>query len=233
MAASTRESGLAHARICADCDDLLVAEQFLVGGTRLVVAELAAEEAPARIEATLLEVFRNHAAAVSSSPVIPLPALADRRSFWKPASIAASILIFISSLVFVWSYSHSVNDSSEQLSGLSLPVELPEPMAVAIKQDQLPMNTITNSRPAASSSQRLAKRRLNRTEVVTEFYPLTEGEDIDAGEVTQVVRVELPVSALSAAGIPVSPDMSTMTVKAEVALGYDGLARAVRFVRER
>ena len=55
-------------------------------------------------------------------------------------------------------------------------------------------------------------------------------EDLDSSEVSQVVRVELPASALSAAGLQVNSDMSSVTVKADVALGYDGLARAIRFV---
>jgi hypothetical protein len=60
---------------------------------------------------------------------------------------------------------------------------------------------------------------------------LVEGGDIDSEQVSQVVRVELPASALSAAGVLVGPDVSTVPVKADVVLGYDGLARAIRFVR--
>ena len=37
--------------------------------------------------------------------------------------------------------------------------------------------------------------------------------------------------ALAAAGLPVGPEMSKDPVKADVVLGYDGLARAIRFVR--
>jgi hypothetical protein len=67
--------------------------------------------------------------------------------------------------------------------------------------------------------------------VVTEFYSLVDDGDLNSSEFAQVVRVELPASALSAAGITVSSDISTLPVKADVALGYDGMARAIRFVR--
>jgi hypothetical protein len=68
-------------------------------------------------------------------------------------------------------------------------------------------------------------------EVVTKFYPLREGEDLTALARMQWVRVELPSSALSEVGLPVAPDAVTTRVKADVALGEDGLARAIRFVR--
>jgi hypothetical protein len=45
------------------------------------------------------------------------------------------------------------------------------------------------------------------------------------------VRVELPRSALSSFGIPVNADHAGGRVKADVLLGEDGTARAIRFVR--
>ena len=44
-----------------------------------------------------------------------------------------------------------------------------------------------------------------------------------------LVRVELPRSAMMQVGIEVSPERSAETVEAEVMVGSDGLARAVRF----
>jgi len=47
------------------------------------------------------------------------------------------------------------------------------------------------------------------------------------------VRVELPGSALGEVGLPFDPETAPESVKADVVLGQDGLARAIRFVRER
>lgn len=69
-------------------------------------------------------------------------------------------------------------------------------------------------------------------EVVTEFIPLGNGDysaSDDAGQ--QVVRVELPRSALSSIGLPVSADRAGERIKADVLVGEDVLARAIRFVR--
>jgi hypothetical protein len=46
-----------------------------------------------------------------------------------------------------------------------------------------------------------------------------------------MLRVELPGSALREAGFPVDFETAQTSVIADVVLGQDGLARAIRFVR--
>jgi hypothetical protein len=53
-------------------------------------------------------------------------------------------------------------------------------------------------------------------------------EQMDGG---QVMRVELPRSALISFGLPMDMERATERVKADVVVGNDGLARAIRFVR--
>ncbi|HZI19693.1 MAG TPA: hypothetical protein VEY09_13975 [Pyrinomonadaceae bacterium] len=67
-------------------------------------------------------------------------------------------------------------------------------------------------------------------EYATDFIPLPGGQ---AGPVVagQLVRVELPRSALSRFGLPVTAESTGERVKADVLLGEDGMARAIRFVR--
>ena len=47
----------------------------------------------------------------------------------------------------------------------------------------------------------------------------------------QVVRVELPRSAMMSFGLPVNMDRADERIKADVVVGNDGMARAIRFVR--
>ena len=47
----------------------------------------------------------------------------------------------------------------------------------------------------------------------------------------QVMRVELPRSALAGFGLPVNMDRVNERVKADVLMGPDGQARAIRFVQ--
>jgi len=80
------------------------------------------------------------------------------------------------------------------------------------------------------------RRRASRdgsaeAEVVTQFFPLREGEDLTTLENVRLVRVELPGSALNEIGWPVDFETANAPVKADVVLGQDGLARAIRFIR--
>lgn len=64
---------------------------------------------------------------------------------------------------------------------------------------------------------------------MTEFIPIMyDPEPIERG---QIVRIRLPRSALATFGIPMNEDRAEEAIRADVLLGEDGLARAVRFVK--
>ena len=71
-------------------------------------------------------------------------------------------------------------------------------------------------------------RRAQPREVTTDFYPLIE--DAPPFERGELLRVSLPASAMRSVGLPVSEDRLTETVQADVLVGQEGLARAIRFV---
>jgi hypothetical protein len=62
------------------------------------------------------------------------------------------------------------------------------------------------------------------------FIPLPDAPQIDPNDDVNVVRMELPRSAMLEVGLDVPPDQVAGTIVAEVKLGSDGLARAVRFM---
>jgi hypothetical protein len=62
------------------------------------------------------------------------------------------------------------------------------------------------------------------------FIPLPNAPQIDPSDEVNVVRMELPRSAMLTVGLEVSPEQVSDKVEAEVMLGPDGLARAVRFM---
>jgi hypothetical protein len=84
-------------------------------------------------------------------------------------------------------------------------------------------NVAGTSPNAASSAE--------RAEITTEFIPLAHGGGFAAGDGAHVVRVELPRTALERFGLPFNAERSGGRVKADVLLGQDGVARAIRFVR--
>jgi hypothetical protein len=62
------------------------------------------------------------------------------------------------------------------------------------------------------------------------FIPLPNTERVGPNDDVNVVRMELRRSAMLVVGLDVSPERVSEPVQAEVMLGPDGLARAVRFV---
>jgi hypothetical protein len=80
--------------------------------------------------------------------------------------------------------------------------------------------------PVAKSVPRKARRVPQ--EIVTEFYPLME--DPPPFERGELLRVSLPASAMRSVGLAVSEDRLTDMVQADVLVGQEGLARAIRFV---
>jgi hypothetical protein len=72
---------------------------------------------------------------------------------------------------------------------------------------------------------------LDQTEIATEFLPISYGDPAwSSVEGGQLVRVQLPRTTLLSFGFPMSEERSPEPIKAEVLLGEDGMARAIRFV---
>ena len=66
-------------------------------------------------------------------------------------------------------------------------------------------------------------------EIVTEFFPLIDAPPpIERGE---VFRVTVPAAAMRTVGLPVAEDRLSDRVQADVVVSEDGLATAIRFVR--
>jgi len=68
-------------------------------------------------------------------------------------------------------------------------------------------------------------------EIATDFIPVTYGGAANLADGGRMVRVELPRSAMASFGLPVNMDRANEKVKADVLMGVDGLAHAIRFVR--
>lgn len=68
-------------------------------------------------------------------------------------------------------------------------------------------------------------------EIATAFLPLVEADSLAAIESGHIMRVEMPRQALVSFGLPMNQERAGELVKADVLLGDDGVARAIRFVR--
>jgi hypothetical protein len=260
LEAGSRRETLAHIEECKQCAARFRDEQTLTAGLRNVASVAAKTEAPATLEATLVSVFHRRSKTSYSPVVAPVTRTLSRWATIGIAAAAALLVVSVfavSRLLFIDSAEsarsgvrteHSSPTSSPTVTAKELeqsPVEsvtLPsasddEQKNVAIQAPSrllerprgLMRNAGLNSRPIHSPNnyENVANAR---EEVTTEFLPLTYGglSQVDDG---QIVRIEVPRSALQSFGLPVNIERAGERVKADVLLGHDGVARAIRFVR--
>jgi hypothetical protein len=72
---------------------------------------------------------------------------------------------------------------------------------------------------------------VEESENLTDFLLLRYGDDHAPMESGEVIRVQVPRSALITLGLPVNVEHADDPVLADLLIGEDGLARAIRFVR--
>ena len=77
----------------------------------------------------------------------------------------------------------------------------------------------------------VSSRAVAPREVTTPFFALPFSDAALPLDQATVIRVDLPRSALELTGLPVEEDRRNERVRADLVLGADGLARAIRFVQ--
>jgi len=105
----------------------------------------------------------------------------------------------------------------------------PQPKQVApvpVRQQPIAVAAAPTPLPKATPKARPVKRQPR--EVVTQFFPLLDvAPPFESGE---LLRVTVPASTMRRVGLPVNEDHLTDRVYADVLVGQEGLARAIRFV---
>lgn len=236
MDALTREQGLLHSEVCGDCALHLNEERALTAGVRAAAAEIALREAPAHLEATLLNAFREQHALKAKPADLSVMRLRPVWSGRQLRALAAGILLLISLVATVWLQQNWLKRQPRQ-QVLSQPApSTPEPPAPSPAPDTVMTQQRVGFQATPTVPQRPPRRHRaanspREVEVVTEFFPLLEGDDLNTVESGQIVRVELLGAELLAAGLPIDAALADEPVKADVILGHDGQARAIRFVR--
>jgi hypothetical protein len=259
LEARAREDALAHVEVCKHCATRFADEQSLTAGLQEVAASGTIIETPARIEAALLAAFRQ--GATKSADVNAFTqAKTPRWSPWSLAA-AATILVVAAFGVLQLLTSNTRGTAHQQAitnkpASLSSPtveetagqfnpesppapaVETPEQRLIPASQFPRAMDrrhglirdARLNERPIHNANN-LANAASANDEIATDFMPLTYGSNLSQLDDGQVVRVELSRSVLQSFGFPINAERAGERVKADVLLGHDGVARAIRFIR--
>jgi hypothetical protein len=127
-------------------------------------------------------------------------------------------------------------DSQQQPIQEQIPAPRLSPTLITPRRSTNPLrpSEVALGRNGASNAARPESEMVgdaDAAEIMTDFIPLMQGGQFAQAEGGHLVRVELPRSALVSFGLPVNYERAGGRVKADVLLGDDGIARAIRFVR--
>lgn len=257
LEAREKEEVLAHLEDCKHCATRYTDEQALTAGLRVIASGAELTEAPAHIEEALLTAFRQPTTMPSAQPGSIVREERPRWSPWSLAAAATILVVFAFGLLQLLA-DEMRETARQQVSDVQpAPPSSPAGGAAARQSDipALPLPASENPRPGSVTNGKLSaaverrrglmreagmKRQLpgnsgpsakTNEEIATDFLPLTYGNNLSQFDDGQVVRVEVPRSVLQSFGLPINAERAGERVKADVLLGNDGVARAIRFVR--
>jgi hypothetical protein len=240
LEAGVRDEALAHRSGCDNCARRFEEEKMLTVGLRALVTEMKSATAPRHLEQNLISALREQ-------KFVPLTSRAANR--WRYLAVAAAIVIAVTVAVAGLRMRQSPPVESQAQSSPPVQIETPETTPPRIEQPAK-ATQVQKRTPQVAANHRARKRRSNEPmrptfvsvvvgavtdpntpEVASPFMPLGYTNAANIQEGAQVVRVELPRYAMARFGLPVNMERYDERVKADVWLGADGLARAIRFVQ--
>lgn len=244
--AATLEEARAHAAVCGACGARLADEVRLSDGLKLLAKSDASRPLNGFDETRLREVFRANAASA-------FPARRQGFSYIRlAAGIAAAVVVTFGATILWRPAKVDPVGSGEVVAKVTPTVQIEKPSA-RVESTQAPQGDTASPMPASIRSSRAKSRgQVDRSHVdgshvdarlseftaarlepeeTTEFIPTIQGSNLAPLSSGQVMRVIIPKSAMSYFGLPVNIDQANERVAADVLMGEDGLARAIRFVR--
>lgn len=256
MDATARVNGLAHVTICSECAARLNDARSVATGLQLALAA-ESDETPARVKESLLAAFVEHHRATTAPAVsLPINARSHWRAarWWVAAAVAAAAAVVVLALLLPARLKSPVSPTQtavKQVSPASTdpkPADMP-PTAKSVNQSQPDLESksaVAKSNLPAVPRKRTTIVRADRAAITgrqdesavltnkagnpSEYFPLTYLASATAMESGTVVRIQVSRAKLISLGLPMDGERANELVKADLVLGDDGVARAIRLV---
>ncbi len=256
MDATMRAGALRHVESCAACAARLADEQSLTNAFRAVIAGDAEQTATARIETVLLAALRERE--FQQTPLLASPHV---ERFWSRRMTAAAAMVAAAIALVVLTVARFERQPAQIVGAKQATSETkPATATVRIEIAVVPEKRIRKVRSPKLKPRRMAREtqlpvRFNETMIVsiagetssptleqsgdnaneveglTDFVSLNGDGRTSPIESGQLVRVQLNRASLASLGLPMNAERAGETVKAEVLLSEDGIARAIRLIR--
>lgn len=219
MDAAIRGQALAHTKECVSCAVQLRDQQRLTSDLRELVAAI-------KDEITSPVVWDRLSATFDSRKITHVKS--NRRGLYAAGAIAAMLIVAFGLVQRARQRQPTYAEATITATFSGLPAQTNE------RKEKDVIVAVNRKSPVVRHRLPPAPRGLTipinqPKEIATDFIVLTY--DGEVGSDAQMVRVELPRSAMAGFGLPVNMDRADQRVKADVLMGADGLARAIRFVQ--
>ena len=216
-----------HLSGCANCSTELGWQRDLTAMLRSLSTEAKAWNASSTIEDRLHEAF---AARIAATPGVPGESKQTARWIYALASAAVIALA-------VWSGTRPWRSTSPDAGAATAaaPTTSPAVSPAAVAAETRPAPPIVEAKAAPHRPipmRAVTGRRATPPKQVRsfEFITLPGAAGLPELESGSVVRIAVPVGALPEYGLDIVQGGSKTTVDADVLVGQDGLARAIRLV---
>ena len=196
------QKALAHVESCTRCRERLDDEKTLSARLHLLAASMERERAPVELETILISTYRQRIS--SDRPSLSIPS----QSFY----------------LWVWRTGRSLMEVAAVILLFAVSLQL----LLTLSPSLLPTYT---EEPANGPVVTPRGVQSPLVELTTDFIPLVPCVGLDCFEGGQLVRVAMPRLALIFLGLPMNEQLAQEPVTADVLIGGDGVARAIRFVR--
>jgi hypothetical protein len=253
VAAAERDEARRHAALCSRCGEMLQEQLWVSEQLRAFAADDAAAQAPARVEIAVLAAWRAHhgqgAAPASTTPVVAFEQPRRAARWMMPSIGLAGLAAAAMALFFVWSNGHRAPagvgvDSMAATQPRATGIAQPQPRqmepsgAVAQREGQEPAAEAPSPRVETMMARADIGTRsdvglmyASATSTDNEFLPLPYVEPLRSTEARHVVRVSMSSSDEMVVAMLPTDRRTGDTIEADVLVGEDGIARAIRIVR--
>ena len=218
-----------HLDRCEACAALMARERELSVGLRALAASFGGDGASETLGRRLREVFAERQGIGGTVGAVAAASAPKQGRVKRHVFAAAAAVVFIG-LVAWWPVVR------EPATGTSMartePDRIPQAASRAPTGDPAPVASVQPALPnrVAKAVKRPRPVPQARYAVATGFVELPGAVGLPDFESGQIIRMEIPLTSLPAYGLEIVPDARDRQVEADLLVGQDGQARAIRLV---
>jgi hypothetical protein len=240
MEMTVRSEALEHCEKCEECARKLKEQRSLTTALRSLASELQTVTTTDTVPAALIAALHDGATTTQVG--------SNRRQQYWVAAAAAALLIFFAvgamrlrrpAVDIPLTKAPQVATTDQPQEPVKSATPLPSPPAKEQKRPRQEKETKRSKPLRPSDREAVASLQSPATtstanyepEIATEFLPLGYDHAMNLQDGGQIMRVEVPRSTLASFGLPINMNRAGQRVKADLLVGWDGSARAIRFVQ--